>query len=87
MHSLHIAHCDIKEDNILVDADGHLLLCDYGLSKRLTSGDRKFKTDWQHFSEFIVRIFKNDELLTDIIDILKDMDASKLPGMNRFPMI
>lgn len=33
MHKMHYIHRDIKPDNILISADGHLKLTDFGLSK------------------------------------------------------
>ncbi|XP_021047638.1 LOW QUALITY PROTEIN: sperm motility kinase X-like [Mus pahari] len=42
IHSQNIAHRDIKAENILLDCEGHVKLTDFGLSKRLTSGE-KFK--------------------------------------------
>lgn len=42
IHSQNIAHQDIKAENILLDWDGHVKLTDFGISKRLASGE-KFK--------------------------------------------
>lgn len=36
MHRMHYIHRDIKPDNILINADGHLKLTDFGLSKEVT---------------------------------------------------
>jgi serine/threonine kinase 38 len=35
MHKMHYIHRDIKPDNILISADGHLKLTDFGLSKEV----------------------------------------------------
>jgi serine/threonine protein kinase len=36
MHRMHYIHRDIKPDNILINADGHLKLTDFGLSKEVS---------------------------------------------------
>jgi serine/threonine kinase 38 len=33
VHSINCIHRDLKPDNILIDADGHIQLSDFGLSK------------------------------------------------------
>jgi len=38
VHSMCFVHRDIKPDNILFGADGHIKLSDFGLSKRFAKG-------------------------------------------------
>ena len=40
-HSKLIVHRDIKLDNILLDANGKIKICDFGVSKQVKSGDEK----------------------------------------------
>lgn len=40
LHSLHVIYRDIKPHNIMIDATGHIILIDYGLSKQAVSDSR-----------------------------------------------
>ena len=40
LHGSHIIHRDIKLDNFLVTNDHHIYLCDFGLSRLITSTSR-----------------------------------------------
>ncbi|XP_013206481.1 LOW QUALITY PROTEIN: sperm motility kinase-like, partial [Microtus ochrogaster] len=40
LHLRRIAHCDIKLENILIDGDGNVKLCDFGMAIQLAEGQK-----------------------------------------------
>jgi ribosomal protein S6 kinase alpha-5 len=44
LHAIGVIYRDIKLENILLDQDGHVCLCDFGLSKEFLDGDDDKRT-------------------------------------------
>lgn len=40
LHSRHIAYRDLKPENLLIGADGHLKITDFGFAKKIPPGSR-----------------------------------------------
>ncbi len=43
IHSHNIVHRDIKLDNILIDLNNNIKICDFGVSKRIVNNDKMFE--------------------------------------------
>lgn len=42
LHENNIIYRDLKPENILIDKDGHLVLIDFGFSKRINSNEKTY---------------------------------------------
>jgi len=65
LKSKHIIHCDLKMENILIDQDDNVYLCDFGLSRfendkllKLIINNSKFIGTYEYFSP---EIFKDND--------------------------
>lgn len=55
LHKKGVCHRDLKVDNFVIRADGHVSLIDFGLSKLQPAGHKDYAKDWKHFGEMIER--------------------------------
>lgn len=82
LHGANIRHRDLYLSNVLIDSDGHILLGDFGLSKRITCIEDS-KKDWQSLANICDDLFlesTRDELQSDLIDLLRDMTDDRISG-------
>lgn len=86
LHNLNILHGDLNAKNIVIDDKGHLMLTDFGFSENYQKVDgwlMKSKRDWEYLSSLCYPVFcklKRNETMQSLIDTLKNMTDSQLPG-------
>lgn len=82
LHLAKIRHCDLFLSNILIDSAGHLLLADFGLSKKLSCIEESEK-DWRYLSNICDELFpetNGDESQMTLINLLKNMTDARISG-------
>lgn len=82
LHGANIRHRDLFLSNVLIDSDGHILLADFGLSKRLSCIEES-KKDWQSLANICDDIFNEsirDEHQSSVIDLLRNMTDDGISG-------
>ncbi|KAI5887493.1 kinase-like protein [Schizophyllum commune H4-8] len=67
LHAIGIAHRDIKPENILIDRDGHIVLCDFGLAAermpRINHGTEFISPSWVRDGNAIEHAFNDGHMV------------------------
>jgi mitogen-activated protein kinase 1/3 len=69
IHDADVVHRDIKPSNILISEDGHVKLCDFGLSRECCSPIRRNST-----TNVVTKPYRAPELLLDFPDYERPVD-------------
>lgn len=85
LHESGIFHGDLKSANILIDSDGHLMLAEFGLTKRRTDDnwERACKNDFVYLSNICHSLFSElsgDENEHSLIKLLQNMSDAQMHG-------
>lgn len=83
LHNVGIHHRDLYEGNLVIDANGHVILTDFGQAKWLSDKSAK-NSDWQQLANVCHMVFWNrGQNETSLIKLLNNMTdpRTQLPGM------